>query len=198
MARWCPKSLSIQCTHPPQHGHTKVTIIVMNDPLTSCFIPCQSTHPFLRQDYFKLWPWKFKAKVMGMFKGLAYIVGPVSNWFDSFSFQFNQIKRPRSWVCLKGKPTWLHLKFNKANLRDLIAATGLVILLKLDSIGRFFSRETPNLGQNRRFFEPSDLEIWRMTFKNNRAPLLCYFKLCAAFHSHWWIHTGVTVRKRPI
>ena len=34
-----------------------------------------------------------------------------------------------------------------------------------------------------------------MTFKNNRAPLLCYFKLCAAFRSHWWIQTGVTVRK---
>ena len=41
---------------------------------------------------------------------------------------------------------------NKANLRDLIAATGLVILLKLDSNRRIFSRETPNLGQNRRFF----------------------------------------------
>ena len=38
--------------------------------------------------------------------------------------------------------------FNKANLRDLIAATGLVILLKLDSNCRFFSRETPNLGKN--------------------------------------------------
>ena len=31
---------------------------------------------------------------------------------------------------------------NKANLRDLIAATGLVILLKLDSNRRFFSRVT--------------------------------------------------------
>ena len=31
--------------------------------------------------------------------------------------------------------------------------------------------------------------------KNNRAPLLCYFKLFASFHSHWWIQTGVTVRK---
>ena len=28
------------------------------------------------------------------------------------------------------------------------------------------------------------------------APLLCYFKLCASFRSHWWIQTGVTVRKR--
>ena len=59
-----------------------------------------------------------------------------------------------------------------------------------------YSPETPNLGQMRRFFEPCDLEIWRMTLKNNRAPLLCYFKLCAAFRSHWWIQTGVTVRKR--
>ena len=42
-----------------------------------------------------------------------------------------------------------------------------------------------------RFLEPCDLEIWRMTFKNNRAPLLCYFKLCASFRSHWWIQTGV-------
>ena len=61
-----------------------------------------------------------------------------------------------------------------------------------------YSPETPNLGQIRHFLEPCDLEIWRMTLKNNRAPLLCYFKLCASFHSHWWIQTGVTVRKRPI
>ena len=36
-----------------------------------------------------------------------------------------------------------------------------------------------------------------MTLKNNRAPLPCYFKLCASFRSHWSIQTGVTVRKRP-
>ena len=73
---------------------------------------------------------------------------------------------------------------NKANLRDLIAATGLVILLKLDS--------------NHRFFSPCNLETWWMTPKNNPTPLLCYFKLSASFRSHWWIQTGVTVRKRPI
>ena len=61
-----------------------------------------------------------------------------------------------------------------------------------------YSLETPNLGQHRRFFEPRDIEIWRITLKNNRAPLLCYFKLCASFHSHQWIQTGGTVRKRPI
>ena len=37
-----------------------------------------------------------------------------------------------------------------------------------------------------------------MTSKNNRAPLLSYFKLCVSFHTHWWIQTGVTVRKYPI
>ena len=61
-----------------------------------------------------------------------------------------------------------------------------------------YSPETPNLGQNRWFFQPCDLAIWWMTFKNNRAPLLCYFKLYASFHSHRWIQAGVTVRKRPI
>ena len=40
--------------------------------------------------------------------------------------------------------------------------------------------------------------MWRMTLKNNRAPLLSHFKLCALFRSHWWIQTGVIVRKRPI
>ena len=61
-----------------------------------------------------------------------------------------------------------------------------------------YSPETPNLGQNRWCFVPCDLEIWRMTLENKRAPLLCCFKLCGTFHSHWWIQTGVTVRKHPI
>ena len=78
---------------------------------------------------------------------------------------------------------WLS-QCNKANLRDLIAATGLVTLLKFDS--------------NRRYFSRCDLEIWWMTLKNNRAPFLCYVKLCSSFCSHWWIQTWVTVRKRPI
>ena len=61
-----------------------------------------------------------------------------------------------------------------------------------------YSPETLNLGQNRQFFVPCDLEIWSMTLKNNRVPLLSCFKLCASFNSHQWIQTGVTVRKCPI
>ena len=63
---------------------------------------------------------------------------------------------------------------------------------------RRYSPETPNLGQNRRFLEPCDLELWHMTLKNNRTPLLCHFKLCASFLSHWWFQTWITVRKRSI
>ena len=42
------------------------------------------------------------------------------------------------------------------------------------------------------------LQTWWMTLKNNCALLLCYFKLCASFHSHQLIQTGVTVRKHHI
>ena len=76
---------------------------------------------------------------------------------------------------------WVYSHMNKANLRDLTAATSLVISLKLDS--------------NRRFFSPCNLEIWWMTPKYNRTPLLCYLKLFASFRSHWWIQTRVTVWK---
>ena len=37
-----------------------------------------------------------------------------------------------------------------------------------------------------------------MTLKNNRAPVLCYFKLCASFQNHQCIQTGVTVWKHSI
>ena len=77
-----------------------------------------------------------------------------------------------------------HIYANKANLRDLIAATGLVILLKFDP--------------NHQFFSPCDIEIWCLTSKNNRAPLLYYIKLCVSFQIHRWIQTEVTLLKRSI
>ena len=43
-----------------------------------------------------------------------------------------------------------------------------------------------------------EFEIWRMTMKNNRAPFLCYPKLCASFRSHLQIQTGDEVQKLPI
>ena len=37
--------------------------------------------------------------------------------------------------------------------------------------------------------------MWRVTLRNNRAPLLSNIKLCASFHHHMSIQTGVTVQK---
>ena len=61
-----------------------------------------------------------------------------------------------------------------------------------------YSPETLNLGRNWQYFVPYDLDIWWMTSENNRAPPLCYIKLCASFQIHRWTHTWVTVWKRSI
>ena len=128
---------------------------------------------------------------------------------------------------------------NKANLRDLIAATGLVFLLIIGFKSLIFGPMWPgNLMEDLKktiahllytmssfvhhfkaigefkmesqsgnaqcgsklviFFVPCDLKIWQMTLKNIRAHLLSYFKLCASFHSHLSIQNGVTVRKHQI
>ena len=60
-----------------------------------------------------------------------------------------------------------------------------------------YSLETLNSVENMRLIVPCGLEIWRMALEYNRVPLLCYFKLCVACHSHRWIKTRGTVRKRP-
>ena len=126
------------------------------------------------------------------------------------------------------------LLVNKANLRDLIAATGLAILLTLDSIfsvrmilklvgwirktiglllcatsslsHHFKAKKTvnsnwsysPEMLNSGQLFVTCNLEIWWIILKNNRAPLLCYFKLCASFCDHRSIQIRVTVRKRSI
>ena len=56
---------------------------------------------------------------------------------------------------------------------------------------------TPPIEPNRRFFGSSDLDIWRMTSKNNRSPFPCHCKLCASLRTHAQIQTGVEVRERP-
>ena len=83
----------------------------------------------------------------------------------------NNLRRPKM---ASGK------KKNKANMRVLIAATGIVILLKLDSNDRFFSLQPWNL---------------MMTSKNNMASLLYYVKLLESFRSHRRTQTCITVLK---
>ena len=92
---------------------------------------------------------------------------------------------------------WLH---NNASWQKghLIVHLACIIWNPSVNSNWIYSPETLNLGRNWWYVIPCDLEIWWMTLENNKAHLLCYFKLCAAFRSHWRIQTGVIVRKRPI
>ena len=60
-----------------------------------------------------------------------------------------------------------------------------------------YTPETPSSGQNWWCFFLRDLEIWQMTFKNNRSPLLCHFKLWASFQSHWWFLNWSYIPETP-
>ena len=70
-----------------------------------------------------------------------------------------------------------HLFYATSSLVSHFIAIGLFKLELHSGNAKFGSKSAI-------FFAPCDLEIWRMTFKNNRAPLLCYFKLGASFHGH--------------
>ena len=71
---------------------------------------------------------------------------------------------------------WLQLK----TIGHLMLLQALcIIAYPLVNSNWSYSPETPNLGKIDAFLEPCDLEIWQMTFKNNRAPLLCYFNQAA-------------------
>ena len=42
------------------------------------------------------------------------------------------------------------------------------------------------------------LKFWRMTLKNNRAPLLSIIKLCVSYHHSIWIQIGVMVKNSSV
>ena len=136
----------------------------------------QSYQQSLRYSYFEIWPWNMQGQghEWGQ-RSKSHIIPSMQPMH--FLFVSHQLDQP--FLRYGQNSDW---PWNKANLRDLIAATGLVILLKFDP--------------NHRFFVPCDLEIWWMALENNRAPLLYYIKLCASFQIHRWIQIGITVRKR--
>ena len=54
------------------------------------FIPCQSAIPFLRYDFFEIWPWKSKVKVRVEVTVGSHKVGVTSYRLTSFSFHVNR------------------------------------------------------------------------------------------------------------
>ena len=118
-----------------------------------------------------------------------------SNW--SYSPETLNSGQNRRFVMRDLQIWWITLENNRAPLPYYIKRCASFQKPWVNS-NWSYSPETLNSDQDQWFFVPCDLEIWRMTLQNNRAPLPCYFKLCASFRSHWWIETSITVRKRPI
>ena len=54
------------------------------------FVQCQSLIPFLSYNFFKIWPWKSKVKVMGEVKVWSHNVSLIFCRFTSFSFHVNR------------------------------------------------------------------------------------------------------------
>ena len=90
---------------------------------------------------------------------------------------------------------WMTLKNNRALLLCFTKLCALFLSKPSVNSNWSYCPETLNSGQNRRFLSRVTLKFDGWPWKN-RAPFLCYCKLCAPFFSHWWITTGVTVRKR--
>ena len=96
----------------------------------------------------------------------------------------------------------MHVNITWSLLHDIISTAKVDSRSDIDKQGKsegFDSCNWPSsllkLESNRWFFSPCDLQIWRITPKNNRAHLLHYIKLCASFQIYQWIQTGVTVWK---
>ena len=147
-----------------------------------------------------MWPWNLKennrAPLLCYFKLFASFR---SHWWIQTGVTVR--KRP-IWVQIDDYLSRVTLKFDgpwKTIGHPFTATSSFVNhFIAIGELKYSYSPETPYLGPNWRLFEPCNLEIWRMTLKTNRAPLQCYFKLCASFHNHWWIKPGVIVRKRLI
>ena len=118
----------------------------------------------------------------------------------------------QTWVTVQKRPirvkignflSCVTLKFDRWHWKTIghffdIASSFVHYFIAISEFKSELQSGNAQFGSKSIFFVPCDLQIWQMTLKNNRAPLLCCFKLCASFRSHWWIQTGVTVRKHPV
>ena len=81
------------------------------------FVPCQSGIPSLSYDFFKIWPWKSKVKVMGEVTVQSHNVGLASYRLTSLSFHVNRPCHSWDTACSKfdlenqGSRSWVRSQF---------------------------------------------------------------------------------------
>ena len=143
------------------------------------------------------WPWKTTGHLFYTTSSFVHHFNPLvnSNW--SYSPETLNSGQKSEIFC----PVW---PWNFMDDLGKIKGTSSILHQALCIISKpwmnsnwSYGPETLNSGQNWQFYILCDLEIWRMTLKNNRALLQCCFKLRASFRSHQWTQTRVTVLKRP-
>ena len=152
-----------------------------------------------------VWPWNLMGDLgkqwaisSVLHQALCIISNPSVNWNWSYSPEtLNSGQNRRFFVLCDLEIWWMTLENNRARLLYYTKLCASFQIYRWIQI-RVTVRKRSIWVKICNFFVPCDLEIWRMTLKNNRAPLLCCFKLCASFHSHQGIQAGVTVRKRTV
>ena len=111
-------TLKIQC-QGHGWGHSSKSQCKSNILLTRIpFIPCQSGNPLMSYDFFKIWPWNSRVKVMDEVTVQSHNVGVTSYRLTSLSFHVN---RPsHSWDTAfskfdlenQGSRSWVRSQFN--------------------------------------------------------------------------------------
>ena len=91
-----------------------------------------------------------------------------------------------------GWPCWIigHLSYTPSSFVHHFIDIGEFKLELQSGNAQFGSKST--------LYYLCDLEIWQLTLKSNRAPLLYYIMHYVSFQSHELIQSGVTVLKRSI
>ena len=150
------------------------------------------------------WPWNFGRswKTVGLlfYTTLSFLQHSKSLVYSNWSYNPETLNSGQNWRFFVPRDLeiwWMTLKKYRAPLLYYIKFCAVFQSHWYIQPG-VTDPETLISGQKWQLFVPRDLENWQMTLKNNRAPLLCCFKLCASLYSHWWIQTGVTVQKQPI
>ena len=90
------------------------------------------------------------------------------------------VRKRSTWVKIGNFFSFVTLKFDGWPWKTIghLFYTTSSYVHHFKSIGEFkleLQSGNAQLGQNRQFYVPCDRKIWRMTLKNNRAPLLCCF-----------------------
>ena len=75
-------------------GPTDSNILPTHIPI----VPCQSAIPILRYNFFKIWPWKSKVKVMGEVNVESHNIGPTFYWLTSLPSMSNGHPIPEIWL----------------------------------------------------------------------------------------------------